>query len=759
MKFNIQTLLNKGTINCYNYPNTNNTEKVNSNNVIEKSISNISSNANNINNNEVVEKNRVNINIHKSNNENNNIISQQPKTNEDTNNIESTYTTALKDKQYISTIQHTTPEELHKIKAQFNILINKGDTSIETEIDKYLATYPTDIDFLSEKYYIQILNNKTEESYHYLQELIDILETDTKLLNNPDNQPILLKYIEYNIQHNTLSKIDSLIEHQFTEYVIYLYRSLYYRSKDNINKAYNNICKYIEHTVMDPYGYLYKGELEYCKGDYKKASESLSRSLQLDNSLLNSHIILGQVYKDLGDVESANMILQDGLKYTTKNIEIEAIKYNIAENYYKGGCRYKSLSTLTSISNSQRFIMKAIIQMAIGKYSQAIKLFDEMKDNPKSFYLRNIAIYNHNMLDSNILSFNLDKALSPLFKEGHCKNWNQTLVTDFKSIEYNESIKDLETPTKTDYTTKQQELINFGRIIKYNVDGYTDNFVQYISATLSIFMIKQLMETQKNWINVVSHIIALRQISEPLDTVYWINGLSEVQFKEGFGASTTMISNSVKVYRYYNMSKKAFELFKTNTDNNIRLTIKPSDYKSIEEFAETYKKSICVGTKLKLKHTGEEVEGTNLILDYNNSNDTYSFNISTPCKSGRWEKFVDELQKYYSKILICSPLDFDNIFELILSFGYYYYNFMPLSRGSACTGLLMMFGMFAKFGKKFSGKWKKDFQIDWEAILTNDVNEFLKSVEWMKNEFINYKFAIDIDLTTMTLRDFIEIIN
>lgn len=754
MKFNIQTLLNKGTINYYNYPNTNNTEKVNNkNNVLEKSISNIYSNINNINNSEdVIEKDTVNINI-QSNHENNNITSQQPETNEDTNNIESTSTTILKDKQY------TTPEELHKIKAQFNILINKGDTSIETEIDKYLVTYPTDIDFLSEKYYIQILNNKTEESYHYLQELIDILETDTKLLNNPDNQPILLKYIEYNIQHNTLSKIDSLIEHQFTEYVIYLYRSLYYRSKDNINKAYNNICKYIEHTVMDPYGYLYKGELEYHKGDYKKASESLSRSLQLDNSLLNSHIILGQVYKDLGDVESANMILQDGLKYTTKNIEIEAIKYNIAENYYKGGCRYKSLSTLTSISNSQRFIMKAIIQMAIGKYSQAIKLFDEMKDNPKSFYLRNIAIYNHNMLDSNILSFNLDKAFSPLFKEGHCKNWNQTLITDFKPIKYNESIKDLETPIKTDYTTKQQELINFGRMIKYNVDGYTDNFVQYISATLSIFMIKQLMETQKNWINVVSHIIALRQISEPLDTVYWINGLSEVQFKEGFGASTPMISNSVKVYRYYDMSKKAFELFKTNTDNNIRLTIKPSDYKSIEEFAEAYKKSICVGTKLKLKHTGEEVEGTNLILDYNNSNDTYSFNISTPCKSGRWEKFVDELQKYYSEILICSPSDFDKMFELILSFGYYYYNFMPLSRGSACTGLLMMLGMFAKFDKKFSGQWKKDFQIDWEAILTNDINEFLKSVEWMKNEFINYKFAIDIDLTTITLRDFIEIIN
>ena len=84
---------------------------------------------------------------------------------------------------------------------------------------------------------------------------------------------------------------------------------------------------------------------------------------------------------------------------------------------------------------------------------------------------------------------------------------------------------------------------------------------------------------------------------------------------------------------------------------------------------------------------------------------------------------------------------------------------MPLSRGSAYTGLVLMLGMFAKFGKRFTGNWKQDFQIDWEAILTDDLDEFLKSVEWMKKEFVDYKFTFGEDLTTLTLRDILELIN
>ena len=48
---------------------------------------------------------------------------------------------------------------------------------------------------------------------------------------------------------------------------------------------------------------------------------------------------------------------------------------------------------------------------------------------------------------------------------------------------------------------------------------------------------------------------------------------------------------------------------------------------------------------------------------------------------------------------------------------YYWYNFMPLARGSAAVGFTTILSLFWAFGFPVSVRIPKNYQTDWEAIL------------------------------------------
>jgi hypothetical protein len=53
----------------------------------------------------------------------------------------------------------------------------------------------------------------------------------------------------------------------------------------------------------------------------------------------------------------------------------------------------------------------------------------------------------------------------------------------------------------------------------------------------------------------------------------------------------------------------------------------------------------------------------------------------------------------------------------ILRYVYYWYNFMPLARGSAAVGYTTLLSLFWAFGMPISARIPRDYQTDWEAIL------------------------------------------
>lgn len=57
---------------------------------------------------------------------------------------------------------------------------------------------------------------------------------------------------------------------------------------------------------------------------------------------------------------------------------------------------------------------------------------------------------------------------------------------------------------------------------------------------------------------------------------------------------------------------------------------------------------------------------------------------------------------------------------------------MPLSRGSAVVGFVVMLGLLFAANMEFTGNIPRGLQVDWEAILSLDPNSFVDSVKtWL----------------------------
>ncbi|XP_028104084.1 suppressor of RPS4-RLD 1-like isoform X2 [Camellia sinensis] len=137
---------------------------------------------------------------------------------------------------------------------------------------------------------------------------------------------------------------------------------------------------------------------------------------------------------------------------------------------------------------------------------------------------------------------------------------------------------------------------------------------------------------------------------------------------------------------------------------------------------------------------GRHLEGTRITL-VKMGEHGFDFAIRTPCTPSRWEGFDAEMAGAWEALCnaYCGETygssDFsllENVRDAILRMTYYWYNFMPLSRGSAAVGFVVLLGLLLAANMEFTGSIPEGFQVDWEAILNSDPNSFVDSVKsWL----------------------------
>ncbi|CAM8901012.1 unnamed protein product [Rhodiola kirilowii] len=280
------------------------------------------------------------------------------------------------------------------------------------------------------------------------------------------------------------------------------------------------------------------------------------------------------------------------------------------------------------------------------------------------------------------------------------------------------------------------------------------------------------------WHDIYSLAVKWRQISEPCDPVVWINRLSE-EFDAGFGSNTPMILGQAKVVRYFPNYARTLEVAKsvikekkcvmgkTNAAIDLSEDNKLKEIMHAESCSDLHR---IIGQDFWLAtwcdstaNEGKKLEGTRITV-LKNGETGHDVSIRTPFTPSRWNEFDAEMtvawdalcDAYCADAYGSTSLDvLENVKKAILRMTYYWYNFMPLSRGSASVGFSVLLGLLLAVNLEFTGTIPKGVQVDWDAILNFNPESFIETVKtWLCPSLTvstSWKDYPDVTLTLPTV--------
>lgn len=250
-----------------------------------------------------------------------------------------------------------------------------------------------------------------------------------------------------------------------------------------------------------------------------------------------------------------------------------------------------------------------------------------------------------------------------------------------------------------------------------------------------------------SWRDVYSIAVKWRQISEPCDSVVWVDKLSEKEFAAGFGSHTPMVLGQAQVVRYYPNFARAFRIVKelihergsvndaANRPVNLNDPEKLKAVDAAQDCAELYKvigRDFWVVTPCNSSHEeGKVLDGTRLTLQKQGMKG-FDFSIRTPGTPARWADYDAELAAAWQALCdaYCDKAygsmefsELENVRDCILRLSFYWYNFMPLARGTAVVGYITLLGLFLAANMKVTASIPKGLQVDWEAILSPNTQD------------------------------------
>eukprot|EP01025_Chloroclados_australasicus_P065321 TRINITY_DN8909_c0_g1_i1.p1 TRINITY_DN8909_c0_g1~~TRINITY_DN8909_c0_g1_i1.p1 ORF type:complete len:560 (-),score=86.15 TRINITY_DN8909_c0_g1_i1:448-2106(-) len=428
-------------------------------------------------------------------------------------------------------------------------------------------------------------------------------------------------------------------------------------------------------------------------------------------------------------------------------------------------------------------------------YQQQQQLLESQQVGQQMFlawYMRELLSYYNQRMDEPVERWSMDRELPRMFKQGWCRKElvNEELVrkmqAEWPDMGVNSVRKELSrSPPESAQVLPLLNLAErIGRLVQYNHRGFFSNLKQQRALGLAAIELAQALrqilsaraegktqyvpsegssarDTKKGskqefgWRDAMDIIVKWRQIAEPNDQVLWVDGLTEEAFRQGFGSHTPMFSGQTKCMRYYSRFPRAFKLFKSIAKENRQVTnaqdktviVDPDQIEKAEDCAEMWKavkRTNCyVVVKIDSEATNctKALEGTRLTLTSGDDDavipdDNHEFSIRTPVTPPRWKLFDQELSYAFDRILSASDTDDQSqIARAVLYFVFYWYNFMPLARGSAACGYSALLGMFLAFDIPMPVHAPKGVQVDWEAILATSPGQFAEAIEpWLLSQ-------------------------
>ncbi|XP_035680932.1 suppressor of RPS4-RLD 1-like [Branchiostoma floridae] len=550
---------------------------------------------------------------------------------------------------------------------------------------------------------------------------------------------------------------------------------------------------------------LCQNSLGYCMD----AVVTYQRALNLDPDFRESIVNMAQAYKDYGNFEKADELFARALRLdprcvTTLNLHGLCL-YGAGEIR----CSYETHCKLLEVAphNEDCLYMHGISAQALGLFRKAVESFTHLNGmNPAhwAFYTRELCLFQHHHLDMPLKDYNADIELHECFKEAWTKRLDPTHLTfDYcKQADFSPDIADVDQDAMLSTAARDIAKVAFplGDRLQYDTPGFLVNKKQHrwfglamVDMAQTVQRVWRVMRKQDTsgsimvtgrassgcrtshvfgWRDLFDIAVKWRQASEPNDPVWWVDLLNQETFTEGFGSQTPMILGQCHVVRYYPYWKKAFPLMKDLMKDQCNPS--PAQLEQINEAQTPHdlyairSHDFYVATPCHSQAApGRIMEGTRLTIQ-KKTRYGYTCSIRTPGTPARWKQFDQEMAHAWERLCeeaVRPQPDTRTMYELSATLAYYWYNFMPLSRGSAACGLLSLHALLLAMDLQIEQPIPAGLQVDWEAIFLPTPRDFIGMLdEWVGSSLQHLESSPlrslpNVSETFPTLRSILEILN
>ncbi|XP_031515116.1 tetratricopeptide repeat protein 13 isoform X4 [Papio anubis] len=581
-----------------------------------------------------------------------------------------------------------------------------------------------------------------------------------------------------------------------------------------INEAVNDLTKAIQ---LQPSARLYRhrGTLYFIS---EEAIESFKEALKQKVDFIDAYKSLGQAYRELGNFEAATESFQKALLLNQNHVQTLQLRGMML--YHHGSLQealknFKRCLQLEPYNEVCQY-MKGLSHVAMGQFYEGIKaqtkvmLNDPLpgqKASPeylKVKYLREYSRYLHAHLDTPLTEYNIDVDLPGSFKDHWAKNL-PFLIEDYEEQPgLQPHIKDVLHQNFESYKPEVQELIcvadRLGSLMQYETPGFLPN--KRIHRAMGLAALEVMQAVQRTWTNskvrmngktrlmqwrdMFDIAVKWRRIADPDQPVLWLDQMPARSLSRGFNNHINLIRGQVINMRYLEYFEKILHFIKDRIlvyhgANNpkgllevreaLEKVHKVEDLLPImKQFNTKTKDGFTVNTKVpSLKDQGKEYDGFTITITGDKVGNIL-FSVETQTTEERTQLYHAEIDALYKdltakgKVLILSSEfgEADAVCNLILSLVYYFYNLMPLSRGSSVIAYSVIVGALMASGKEVAGKIPKGKLVDFEAMTAPGSEAFSKVAKsWMNLKSISpsYKTLPSVSETFPTLRSMIEVLN
>ncbi|XP_073854242.1 tetratricopeptide repeat protein 13 isoform X15 [Macaca fascicularis] len=580
-----------------------------------------------------------------------------------------------------------------------------------------------------------------------------------------------------------------------------------------INEAVNDLTKAIQ---LQPSARLYRhrGTLYFIS---EEAIESFKEALKQKVDFIDAYKSLGQAYRELGNFEAATESFQKALLLNQNHVQTLQLRGMML--YHHGSLQealknFKRCLQLEPYNEVCQY-MKGLSHVAMGQFYEGIKaqtkvmLNDPLpgqKASPeylKVKYLREYSRYLHAHLDTPLTEYNIDVDLPGSFKDHWAKNL-PFLIEDYEEQPgLQPHIKDVLHQNFESYKPEVQELIcvadRLGSLMQYETPGFLPN--KRIHRAMGLAALEVMQAVQRTWTNskvrmngktrlmqwrdMFDIAVKWRRIADPDQPVLWLDQMPARSLSRGFNNHINLIRGQVINMRYLEYFEKILHFIKDRIlvyhgANNpkgllevreaLEKVHKVEDLLPIMKFNTKTKDGFTVNTKVpSLKDQGKEYDGFTITITGDKVGNIL-FSVETQTTEERTQLYHAEIDALYKdltakgKVLILSSEfgEADAVCNLILSLVYYFYNLMPLSRGSSVIAYSVIVGALMASGKEVAGKIPKGKLVDFEAMTAPGSEAFSKVAKsWMNLKSISpsYKTLPSVSETFPTLRSMIEVLN